>query len=74
MKNTLLTALIIGTTFAASQSFAQEADVEAGLSSINVPKLGDKGYASSIRGINQAGAKAMQKNAVGAYCNSQGCF
>ncbi len=71
MKNTLLTALVIGTTFAASQSFAQE-DVEAGLTKLGVAKLGDSGYASSIRGINQAGAKAMQKNAA-MMCNEFDC-
>ena len=67
MKKTLLTAFIIGTTFAASQSFAQ-ADVEAGLTKIGVAKLGESGYASFNRSINQAGAKAMSACNTGTGC------
>jgi hypothetical protein len=69
--------LAIGMTFATSQSFART-DVEVGLTKIGVAKLGESGYASSIRSINQAGAKTMQKNAagtVGASCQGEsGCW
>lgn len=71
MKNYLM-ILAIGMTFATSQSFART-DVEVGLTKIGVAKLGESGYASSIRSINQAGAKAS-RNAVGSCASPNNCF